>query len=218
MLVWQDMPSGSNDTPAARAEFAAELARMVDALRNHPAVVMWVLFNEGWGQHDTKRYVAWLKAHDPSRLVDNASGWTDAGVGDVVDRHSYPDPALPPLDPRRAAVLGEFGGLGRPVPRHLWRADHLLDYRRYDTPEALGTAYHALMRQVRELERRGLAAAVYTQLTDVEGEVDGLLTYDRALEKLPPDPVQAKGSLPSCSLPAPAAGPARPVRSRRHAR
>jgi beta-galactosidase/beta-glucuronidase len=191
MLVWQDMPSGSNDTPASHADFAAELEHIVDALRNHPAIVMWALFNEGWGQHDTKRYAAWLKAHDPSRLVDNASGWTDAGVGDVLDRHSYPDPTLPPLEPRRAAVLGEFGGLGLPVPRHLWRADHLMDYRRYDTPEALGAGYRALMRQVRDLERKGLAAAVYTQLTDVEGEVDGLLTYDRALEKLPPDPVQA---------------------------
>jgi hypothetical protein len=191
MLVWQDMPSGDNDTPASRAGFAAELAHIVDALRNHPAIIMWVLFNEGWGQHSTQPYTAWLKSHDPSRLVDNASGWADAGVGDVVDRHSYPAPTMAPREPRRAVVLGEFGGLGLPVLGHLWRRNHLLDYRRYDTPEALGSAYHALLRQVTELERKGLAAAVYTQLTDIEGEDDGLLTYDRALEKLPADPVHA---------------------------
>ena len=99
VLVWQDMPSGKNDTPESQAEFAQELEHVVDAVRNHPAIVMWVPFNEGWGQHDTPRYVAWLKQHDPTRLVDDASGWTDQGRG---RRHRR---ALVPR-PRQAAARG----------------------------------------------------------------------------------------------------------------
>jgi hypothetical protein len=185
MLVWQDMPSGSNDTPAGRAEFASELERMVDALRNHPSIVMWVPFNEGWGQHDTGRYVSWLKAHDPTRLVDDASGWTDRGVGDVMDVHAYPGPAAPPAESARAAVLGEFGGLGLPIPGHLWIERDSWGYRTFPTRDSLWAGYRALLAQLRYLVGDGLAAAVYTQTTDVETEVNGLMTYDRAVVKLP---------------------------------
>src|SRR5438445_7703278 len=129
MLVWQDMPSGDNKTAAAQQEFAAELRRVVDALRNHPAIVMWVPFNEGWGQHDTGRLVAWLKRYDPTRLVDNASGWTDAQVGDVLDVHDYPGPKIPLPDSTRAPVLGEFGGLGLPLDGHTWQARDNWGYR-----------------------------------------------------------------------------------------
>jgi len=185
ILVWQDMPSGNNDTPEGRENFAAELGRMVDALRDHPSIVMWVPFNEGWGQHDTERYVAWLQARDPSRLVDDASGWTDKGVGDVMDVHDYPGPSSPPLEARRAAVLGEFGGLGLPLPGHLWIERGAWGYRRFTTLDGLWAAYRALLDQLRFLIGDGLAAAVYTQTTDVETEVNGLMTYDRAVVKLP---------------------------------
>ena len=187
ILLWQDMPSGDNDTEAGRAGFAAELARVVDALRNHPSIVMWVPFNEGWGQHDTERTVAWLKAHDPTRLVDDASGWTDRRVGDVMDVHDYPGPAMPALEARRAAVLGEFGGLGLPVAGHLWIEQGAWGYRRYATTDSLWSAWRALLARLRPLAGDGLAAAVYTQTTDVELEVNGLMTYDRAVVKLPPE-------------------------------
>ncbi len=185
LLVWQDMPSGENAGPAARDEFAAELRHVVDARRNHPSIVMWVPFNEGWGQHDTERVVSWLKAYDPGRLVDNASGWTDRGVGDVVDVHAYPGPAIPPRDRRRARVLGEFGGLGLPLDGHTWLDRDNWGYRSFTDTAALGTAYLALLNQLRYLEAEGLAAAVYTQTTDVEIEVNGMMTYDRAVVKLP---------------------------------
>ena len=92
MLVWQDMPSADNKDEDAKANFARELKAEIDNLRNHPAIVMWVPFNEGWGQHDTEQTVAWIKSYDPSRLVNNTSGWTDTGVGDVADLHAYPGP------------------------------------------------------------------------------------------------------------------------------
>ncbi len=185
MLVWQDMPSANNTTADGRRQFAAELGRVVDALRNHPAIVMWVPFNEAWGQHDTERYVAWLKGHDPTRLVDNASGWLDTGVGDVVDMHDYPGPASPPRDSGRARVLGEFGGLGLPLAGHVWQREGSWGYRKYADTLQLAAAYRDLVSRLGVLVGQGLAAAVYTQTSDVEIEVNGLLTYDRAVVKLP---------------------------------
>lgn len=195
MLVWQDMPSGDNESPAARREFADELRSIVDALRNHPAIVMWVPFNEGWGQHDTERTVAWLKRYDPTRLVDNASGWTDTGVGDVLDIHDYPGPAIPLRDSTRALVLGEFGGLGLPLEGHTWQEKDNWGYRRYADTTELWAAYRHLLYQLRFLESAGLAAAVYTQTSDVEIEVNGLLTYDRAVTKLPAEAAALNGRL-----------------------
>ena len=190
MLVWQDMPSADNTTADGRREFASELGRVVDALRNHPAIVMWVPFNAGWGQHDTERYVAWLKRHDPTRLVNSASGWLDTGVGDVVDMHDYPGPASPPRDSARARVLGEFGGLGLPLAGHVWQSQGSWGYRKYADTVDLAAAYRDLVSRLGFLVAHGLAAAVYTQTTDVEIEVNGLLTYDRAVVKLPADVAQ----------------------------
>jgi hypothetical protein len=187
MLVWQDMPSGDNNTEAGKKEFEEELHNMIDALRNHPSIVMWVPFNEGWGQHDTERYVAWLKGYDPSRLVNNATGWTDKHVGDVVDVHAYPGPAMPPVEATRAAVLGEFGGLGLPLAGHTWVAQNNWGYRSFTSQETLGAAYKDLIGQLRLLIAEGLSASVYTQTTDVEVEVNGLMTYDRAVIKAPAD-------------------------------
>ncbi len=186
LLVWQDMPSGGNRTEPAREEFGDELRHVVDALRNHPSIVMWVPFNEGWGQHDTERYATWLEAYDPTRLVNAASGWTDRGVGDVVDEHAYPGPAIPERDGRRARVLGEFGGLGLPLEGHTWLPRDNWGYRTFTDTASLGAAYLALLGQLRFLEGEGLAAAIYTQTTDVEVEVNGMMTYDRAVVKLPP--------------------------------
>jgi len=187
LLVWQDMPSARNRTDAARAQFAVEHERMVDALRDHPSIVMWVPFNEGWGQHDTERYTAWLQAYDTTRLVNGASGWTDRGTGHVWDVHAYPGPGIPGDDERRARVLGEFGGLGLPLEGHTWLDRDNWGYRSYANTAALGGAYRALLGQLRFLVGEGLAAAVYTQTTDVEIEVNGIMTYDRAVIKLPAD-------------------------------
>ena len=186
-LVWQDMPSAENKTPEGRTDFQDELSRMIDALRNHPSIVMWVPFNEGWGQHDTERYVAWLRTKDSTRLVNNASGWTDKHVGDVSDLHSYPGPALPLPDSTRALVLGEFGGLGLPLSGHTWLDKSNWGYRSFTTLESLGDAYRGLMQRLAPMVADGLTAAIYTQTTDVEIEVNGIMTYDRAIVKLPSD-------------------------------
>ncbi len=194
LLVWQDMPSGDrgiggNDpdlqrSPESAGQFELELVRMIDAFRNHPCIIMWVPFNEGWGQYDTPRIVNLIKDYDPSRLVNNASGWTDRRVGDVIDMHNYPGPGMPPVEDQRAAVLGEFGGLGLPLPGHTWQEEKNWGYRSYTNREELTEAYLALIANLRLLIPQGLCAAVYTQTTDVEVEVNGWLTYDREILKI----------------------------------
>ncbi|MFO0869334.1 MAG: glycoside hydrolase family 2 TIM barrel-domain containing protein [Pirellulales bacterium] len=197
LLVWQDMPSGdryigANDpdirrTPASAEQFETEWRRIIDALRNHPSIVMWVPFNEGWGQYDTARIAAWTRQYDPQRLVNSVSGWTDRGVGDVHDIHVYPGPGVPPREPSRAPVLGEFGGLGLPIRGHTWQNEKNWGYRSFTSAEELTDAYQNLVYRLRPLvHQQGLAAAVYTQTTDVEIEVNGLLTYDRAIIKMDP--------------------------------
>lgn len=183
LLVWQDMPSGNNATPEGRRNFEAELLHMMKGLHNHPSIVLWVLFNEGWGQYDTERLVGWMKSADPSRLVNNASGWTDQRVGDVIDMHSYPVPLNPSPESRRAAVSGEFGGLGLRFEGHSWSA-RSWDYQSVRDTATLDAEYGRLLGMVWEnYEQRGLSAAVYTQTTDVETECNGLLTYDREVIK-----------------------------------
>ena len=191
MLVWQDMPSANNKGPEAEANFARELTAVIDALRNHPSIVMWVPFNEGWGQHATEKYVSWLKSYDSSRIVNNTSGWTDMKVGDVADLHAYPGPAMPPLKPARAAVLGEFGGLGLPLEGHTWLDRGNWGYRSYTSQADLNNAYRDLLAQLRLHAGDGLTSAIYTQTTDVEIEVNGVMTYDRAVVKLSPESVAA---------------------------
>lgn len=191
LLVWQDMPSGNNTTPEGRTQFEVELQRMVEGRRNHPSIVMWVLFNEGWGQYDTERLTSWLKSLDNSRLVDNASGWTDKRVGDVIDIHSYPGPDPPARDPDRAAVLGEFGGLGLRLDGHSW-STNFWAYLKFPDAKALNDRAEELLERLHILrESFGLSAAVYTQTTDVETECNGLLTYDRAITKMEPETTEA---------------------------
>jgi hypothetical protein len=188
LLVWQDMPStvirGERPAESAR-QFEAELEAMIDGFRNHPSIVMWVPFNEGWGQYDTPRITDWVKRHDPSRPVNNASGWTDMKVGDVNDIHRYPGPGAPKTETARAVVLGEFGGLGLPLAGRTWQSQANWSYRGFTTRETLTDAYVDLLGRLHPLiGTPGLSAAVYTQTTDVEIEVNGLMTYDRALVKL----------------------------------
>jgi hypothetical protein len=185
LLVWQDMPAGDSGRNAeSQANYHRELKAMVDALHNHPSIVMWVPFNEGWGQFDTAQVVRWLQDYDPTRPVNEASGWHDRGSGDVSDMHSYPGPGMRPVEKERAVVLGEFGGLGMPVPGHTWQAEKNWGYVSYADSEALTDAYVDLLTKMRPLIGQGLAAAVYTQTSDVEIEVNGLLTYDRKVVKM----------------------------------
>jgi Glycosyl hydrolases family 2, sugar binding domain/Glycosyl hydrolases family 2/Glycosyl hydrolases family 2, TIM barrel domain len=185
LLVWQDMPSGTAArTSESRANFRRELQAMIDALVNHPSIVMWVPFNEGWGQHDTPEVVAWLGEYDPTRPINEASGWHDRGSGDISDMHSYPGPGMREPEAERVVVLGEFGGLGMPVSGHTWQDEENWGYVSYTEKDALTDAYVNLLTEMRPLIGRGLAAAVYTQTTDVEIEVNGLMTYDREVVKL----------------------------------
>ncbi len=199
LLVWQDMPSGDKfigaqspdierTTESAR-QFETELKAMIDTHYNHPSIVMWVIFNEGWGQFDTKRLTDWAKEYDPTRLINNASGWADRKVGDVNDIHRYPGPGSPNPEDKRAAVLGEFGGLGFKVDGHTW-AGKTWGYRGMENVEKLTRVYTRLFRKLYALkEVPGLSAAVYTQTTDVEYEGNGLLTYDREVIKMKADDI-----------------------------
>ena len=183
LLVWQDMPSGNNRTDDSKKQFETELERLIKTHRNHPSIIMWVVFNEGWGQYDTERLAAWVKQLDSTRLVNNASGWTDKKSGDVLDIHNYPVPKSPEPDSGRAIVLGEFGGLGLATEGHTWKKEHW-GYQGMMDAEQLTSRYEKFMKKVYELkDKPGLSAAVYTQLTDVEVECNGLLTYDRAIVK-----------------------------------
>jgi hypothetical protein len=202
-LVWQDMPSGDKSVAPNRGEIARspasadiyerELKAMIDARRNHPCIVMWVPFNEGWGQFDTVRVTNWVKKYDPSRLADCASGWNDYPAGDVHDIHVYRGPGAPKPEATRAAVLGEFGGLGFPLKGHTWQAERNWGYGgTFKSPEELTEAYLELIERLHPLiGNPGLSAAVYTQTTDVEVEVNGLMTYDRAVLKMPEDKLAA---------------------------
>jgi hypothetical protein len=199
LLVWQDMPSSADGhiapgkgegtrSPETAANFERELKALIDTHRNSPSIVMWVPFNEGWGQFDTVRIARLVKDYDPTRLVTCASGWNDFPAGDVHDIHVYPGPASPDPEEHRAAVLGEFGGLGLPLKGHTWQSEKNWGYRSFNNIEDLGDAYLNLITRLRPLVGSpGLSAAVYTQTTDVEIEVNGLLTYDREVVKIAPE-------------------------------
>lgn len=197
LLVWQDMPSGDKyirpreadiqRSPESAAEFEQELTALIRGRGAHPCIVMWVPFNEGWGQWETPHVVDLVKSLDPSRLVDDTSGWADRGVGDVNDMHKYPGPGSPEPEEKRAVVLGEFGGLGLPIHGHTWQSEKNWGYRSFNDAAALTSAYADLISKLFPLiDEKGLSAAVYTQTTDVEVEVNGLMTYDRAMVKMDP--------------------------------
>ncbi|MFO1476483.1 MAG: alpha-L-arabinofuranosidase C-terminal domain-containing protein [Verrucomicrobiota bacterium] len=217
LLVWQDMPSGDRSitevqpdlqrSPESAKQYETELQALIRGRGNHPSIVVWVPFNEGWGQFDTARIVDLVRKLDSTRLVDAASGWSDRGVGDLNDIHRYPGPGAPAPEKKRASVLGEFGGLGLPVAGHTWQAEKNWGYQAYTNAEDLTAAYVKLLDQIPALVRtQGLSAAVYTQLSDVETEVNGLLTYDRAVLKMNETVLAAANTrLDGVVLPKPAA-------------
>jgi hypothetical protein len=194
LLVWQDMPSGDRGidprspdferSQESGDQFMLELERMIDRLYNHPSIIVWVPYNEGWGQWATEDVTNKIKELDPNRLVNSASGWADRGVGDIHDIHSYPGPAMPEPEAERAIVLGEFGGLGLPLKGHTWQDEKNWGYRSYKNVDELTEAYRNLIKNLMPMIDKGLSAAVYTQTTDVEIEVNGIMTYDRAVIKM----------------------------------
>lgn len=195
LLVWQDMPSMRPDlNPSAeqRAQSERELRAMIDQHRSSPAVVTWVSQNEGWGQYDQARVADLIKAYDPSRLVDNMSGINccgarDGGNGDLADWHVYVGPGVPnsAVAGNRAKVLGEFGGLGLKVPGHQWNPATSFSYELQPDAETLNRRYLGLVAATKSLMiYQGLSASVYTEITDVESEINGLMTYDRQVLKV----------------------------------
>ncbi|HPT01397.1 MAG TPA: glycoside hydrolase family 2 TIM barrel-domain containing protein [Bacteroidales bacterium] len=203
ILVWQDMPSGDegpewqteqyfNGQDAVRSaesetNYRNEWKAIIDLLVSHPCVVSWVPFNESWGQFKTVDIAQWTKQYDPSRLVNPASGGNFYPVGDILDIHHYPDPKMTLYDGNRACVLGEFGGIGLVIDDHLWVKDRNWGYVQYKTSAEATDAYIALVEKLKLLIEKGFSAAIYTQTTDVEVEVNGLMTYDRKVVKLDAD-------------------------------
>ncbi|MET7455786.1 PA14 domain-containing protein [Streptomyces sp. NPDC005574] len=196
LMVWQDMPAmtaGVDPDAASRAEYEREMKQMIDEHYSSPSIVMWVTFNEGWGQYDEARIADQAKSWDPTRLVNSMSGLNlgvDGGTGDIMDEHGYPSPALPPApDGKRALVSGEYGGLGLAVPGHAWSVQQ--SYVDVD-PATYTDDYLARLAEVHRLACAGGNGAVYTQISDVEGELNGLVTYDRRVVK--PDVARLKAA------------------------
>ena len=206
MLVWQDMPSGDmgnrwesrpgltgietekERTTESQEIFRTEWKAIIDATYNFPSIVVWVPFNEAWGQFKTKEIVEWTMTYDPSRLVNAASGGNFYDVGHILDVHNYPDPVMPRPElfgKNFVLVLGEYGGLGLPLEGHTWQAKDNWGYRTFPDKEALLERYTTYIDNLDKLIDKGLSAAVYTQTTDVEIEVNGLMTYDRKVVKMP---------------------------------
>lgn len=205
MLVWQDMPSTGGgpkwtrmepnppeqEKPAAeREQFLRELKSMILGLQNHPSVAMWVPFNERWGQHESIRTAALIENLDVRRPINLASGGNFFPAGDVADHHHYPDPQFPLNDSRfkdYVKVVGEFGGHGFPIQGHLWNPD--MENWGYGglpkSKEEYLDRYKRTFSQLRALKDQGIAAGIYTQTTDIEGEINGLMTYDREVQKIP---------------------------------
>ena len=208
ILVWQDMPSGDSSprwqnhnyftgvefqrSAESEANYRREWKEIIDALYSHPCIVVWVPFNEAWGQFKTQEITEWTKQYDPSRLVNPASGGNFYTTGDILDLHNYPAPDMYLYDGSRVNVLGEYGGIGLALEGHLWFADRNWGYVQFKSSEEVTAEYLKYADQLLELVKRGFSAAVYTQTTDCEGEVNGLLTYDRKVVKMNEAQVRAK--------------------------
>ena len=201
IIVWQDMPNGDRGpeewqmhryfdgverirSAESEANFRKEWKEIMDYLYSYPSVGVWVPFNEAWGQFKTPEIVEWTKQYDPSRLVNPASGGNHYTVGDMLDLHQYPAPKLYLYDAQRATVLGEYGGIGWANKEHLWEPDRNWGYVQFNSAKEVTDEYVKYAEQLKQLIRQGFSAAVYTQTTDVEVEVNGLMTYDRKLVKV----------------------------------
>ncbi|MDE6490149.1 MAG: beta galactosidase jelly roll domain-containing protein, partial [Muribaculaceae bacterium] len=200
MIVWQDMPSGEPNkgdwqynqyyygpaqvrTPESAAIYYKELKGMMDCLYSYPCVGMWIPFNEAMGQFNSVDVTDWVKKYDPSRPVNSASGGNYYPSGDVLDLHSYPEPIMFLFDRERANVIGEFGGIGIALKGHLWDKERNWGYGDLQSGEAATRQYVEYATKLSRLAQHGLCGAVYTQTTDVEIEINGLMTYDREIVK-----------------------------------
>lgn len=213
MLVWQDMMNGgesysplsiyvfsnlglrvkddryryfSRSDEAGRTHYYEELGQMIDLLYNTVSLALWVPFNEGWGQFDALKAAEFIRKRDDTRPIDHASGWYDQGGGDIKSIHWYFRPyhhKQPPKE-QRPICLTEYGGYNYAVPGHCWGEGAEFGYKKIADPAEFNRAFQKLMEeQIIPAKERGLAAAVYTQVSDVEGERNGLLTYDRKVCK-----------------------------------
>ena len=223
ILVLQDMPSGGGDLNGRYGRYRAELKGMIDQLYNVPSVVMWIPYNERWGQPkapQTSWTLTWTKRYDPSRLVDGPSGWSDYEGGywksldgkgtltktehlpegvpesaDLIDFHAYPGPVMLPVNSHRASFIGEFGGLGVKLAGHVWNENYKKNWGYGGTGGTdvapVEKKYYELMEKLASLAGQGLCGSVYTQTTDVEHEINGLLTYDRKAVKFDAAKVRA---------------------------
>ena len=203
ILVWQDMPNGDKGpqwqmhkyftgteavrTAESEANYRREWKDIMDYLYSYPCITVWVPFNEAWGQFKTQEIAEWTKAYDPSRLVNAASGGNHYRTGDMLDMHHYPSPKILIADPERVNVLGEYGGIGLPMEGHLWQPDKNWGYVQFKNPTEVTDKYIEYAESLKDMIRTTYSAAVYTQTTDVEVEVNGLITYDRKEIKVDED-------------------------------
>ena len=200
IIVWQDMPSGDssprwqnhnwfngtefNRSAVSEANYRKEWKEIIDYLYSYPCVGTWVPFNEAWGQFKTPEIVAWTKDYDPTRLVNPASGGNFYPCGDILDMHNYPEPKMILFDPTRVNVLGEYGGIGLALEGHLWVKDRNWGYVQFKSSDEVTAEYVKYAGMLLDLVRQGYSAGVYTQTSDVEIEINGLLTYDRRVVKV----------------------------------
>ena len=200
ILVWQDMPSGDANpkwqtrnyfngqelqrSKLSEQNFIQEWKEIMDLTYSNPSVVVTVPFNEAWGQFKTLEITEWTKNYNPSRLVNPASGGNHYDVGDMIDIHNYPEPVMGLFDSKRVNVLGEYGGIGLVKDNHVWETNRNWGYVQYKTSEEATKAYVDLTEKLKRLIPFGYSAAVYTQTTDVESEINGIMTYDRKIIKL----------------------------------
>lgn len=203
LLVWQDMPNGDRSpqwqnrnyfngsdlvrSPESETNYRKEWKEIMDCLMPYPSIVVWVPFNEAWGQFKTEDIVRWTQSYDPSRLVNPASGGNHYHTGDMLDLHNYPGPEMYLYDAERATVLGEYGGIGLPLENHLWQTDRNWGYIQFKNAKEVTDEYVKYAGELKKMIRAGFSGAVYTQTTDVEGEVNGLMTYDRKVIKVEED-------------------------------
>ena len=207
ILVWQDMPNGDQGphwdmhhyfdgkevTRSIESEqnFRKEWKEIMDYLMPYPSIAIWVPFNEAWGQFKTQEITEWTQYYDPSRLVNPASGGNHyLKVGDILDFHKYPSPEMMMYDNERITVIGEYGGIGMPLTDHLWQPDKNWGYVQFKSAKEVTDEYVKYGRQLLNLVKSGISGGVYTQTTDVEGEVNGLITYDRKVIKVEEDRIR----------------------------
>lgn len=206
IIVWQDMPclalyngnskggmwgrnniNGGSDSPVTREEknrYYKEWKEIMDALMFFPSIGVWVPFNEAWGQFDTEDVAEWTAAYDPTRLINAASGGNLRLCGDILDIHNYPAPSMPFHSSDFVVVLGEYGGIGYPIKEHLWWNKRNWGYIQFNNTDEVTAEYVKYATMLKDFIPQGMAAAIYTQTTDVEGEVNGFVTYDRKVVKM----------------------------------